>query len=315
MTSSGSSAVEGATEIKAQRRLDAMSNWGRWGENDQAGAANTVDAAAVARGVAAIRTHRVVSLGAEIGARSAPRIPAQPSPRHFMEIWDPPPPGAPADAHPFAVDTTLIATHGTTTHVDALCHVWVGDQLYNGFDRHRVGHAGAAVLGMEQMPAIVTRGVLLDVASLRGVDHLADDTVVTAEDLAACADAAQVELQPGDAVLVRTGWPRMWAEDRRRYQRTQPGVGASAGLYLAERDVCLVGADNSGVQPKLPPGVYNAPRHDLHIPLLRNLGIYLLEMLDLEQLAVAGASTFFFCLAPLRISGGTGSPVNPTAVL
>jgi kynurenine formamidase len=124
---------------------------------------------------------------------------------------------------------------------------------------------------------------------------------------------------PGDAVLVHTGWPTMYAEDPAAYGTRQPGLGASAALYLAERDVALVGSDNTAVEAWCghDDKALADPRwghSQIHIPFLRNLGIYLLEKLDLAALANDGVASFLFALAPLNIVGGTGSPVNPIAV-
>ena len=116
---------------------------------------------------------------------------------------------------------------------------------------------------------------------------------------------------PATAVLVRTGWSAVWAEDAERYGRTSPGLGTEAATLLAQCDVVLVGADTIAVEAiPFAPGT-NAPVHQL---LLGAYGIHLLELLDLEALARDRVSEFLFALAPLRIAGGTGSPVNPIAV-
>jgi kynurenine formamidase len=217
----------------------------------------------------------------------------------------------------FAVDTVLVATHGTTTHLDALCHVWEDGTLYNGFPAADIRHDGALTLGIENLDGLVTRGVLLDVARLRGVATLAPTDLITDDDVRLCEAQGGFQIESGDAVLIHTGWPATYTTDKRAYARSQPGVGASAGLYLADRDISLLGADNSAVQPyygRNPADDVRAAISDLHLPYLRNLGIYLLEMLDLSTLARDRVDQFLFCLAPLKVTGGTGSPVNPIAV-
>jgi kynurenine formamidase len=182
-----------------------------------------------------------------------------------------------------------------------------------------VRSSGARRLGIEKLGPIVTRGILLDVAGHLGVDRLGPDDLVTEAEIVGCLGQLEVEVLPGDAVLVRTGWSMVYPEDPEAYGRRQPGLGASAALYLARHDVAVVGSDNAAVEAWC--GHDETARSDsrwghsqIHIPFLRNLGIYLLEKLDLTELASDGVTSFLFALAPLSIVGGTGSPVNPIAV-
>lgn len=318
-----------ATELAAADELAAKSNWGRWGADDQKGALNLVDEHAVKRGACMIVDGKVQHLGQVIRETKVPMMGGRPAPQHFMSFdggdfaagFRSSP--AVGDDRKFAEDSLFIAVHGVTTHLDALCHMWAGDEMYNGFPGDLVRSYGAAKLGVERFPGVATRGVMLDVAGLLGVRHLPGDFLITADHVRGCLDRQESEILPGDAVLIRTGWPQVYSQDPERYEGLQPGVGASAGLFLAERDICLLGADNVAVNPHNgfngfkntfiddPRAQY---RTDLHIPYLRNLGIYLLELLDLEGLAAAGVHEFQFQLAPLLIKGATGSPVNPLAV-
>jgi kynurenine formamidase len=312
-----------AVEEAALRELGAMSNWGRWGPDDERGTLNLVTPEVTQRAAGLVRTGRVYPLGNPIRPGAPAHGPA-PRPVHFMSMdggdWAITPDADTPDQKPVTDGLLLPGLHATMTHLDALCHMWTGDRLYNGFNERVVRSGGAQRLGIENVAGVVTRGLLLDVARLHGVEHLAGDDLVTAGDLERAAEAAGVAIEAGDAVLVRTGWRAVHARDPERYSILQPGLGPSAGLLLARRDVAMAGADNTAVQAwggfRNPvPGDPRAGLTDLlHIPFLRNLGIHLLEMLDLDALAADGVTEFMLCLAPLLIEGGTASPVNPLAV-
>jgi kynurenine formamidase len=272
----------------------------------------------VMRGLATVKRGHVYALGNHIGP-TAPASAGLPRPVHYMirDAGDAAIADNADDLEHYALDALFLnAIHETTTHIDALCHVWTDHKMYNGFSDRTIPSSGAQHLGIENVDGVVTRGLLLDIARFRGVDVLDADYLITVDDLANCADSCGVRVEAGDAVLIRTGWRSVYESDPRRYIQMQPGLGPSAGLYLAQREICLVGADNTAVQAW--GGGDNDPRAGLtdllHVPFLRNLGIYLLEMLNLESLAADRVSTFMFCLAPLLIDGGTTSPVNPLAV-
>jgi kynurenine formamidase len=158
----------------------------------------------------------------------------------------------------------------------------------------------------------MTRGVLIDVAASRGVEMLPDTYEITVADLQQALRRQNLTLQPGDAVLVHTGWGRLWGTDNARYSRSNPGLGVAAAEWLARQDPMLVGADNApiNVTPSPDPQLSN-PVHQ--IMLVVN-GIHLLENLKLDQVAASRAYEFAFVVQPLKIQGGTGSTVAPIAV-
>jgi kynurenine formamidase len=316
-------------ELAAAAELAERSNRGRWGPDDQRGALNLVDGDAMRRGASMVQDGRLYRLGQDIRESNVPMMAGRPSPQHFMSFdggdyaagyrWN----AAGGDDRRFAEDTVVIPVHGVTTHLDALCHMWSEDTMYNGFRGDAVRSYGATKLGIERFEGLVTRGVMIDMPALAGVDALPADFLVTADHIEAALQRQFVTVEPGDAVLVRTGWSETFKTDPERYGGLQPGIGASGGLILADRGICLLGADNVAVNPHNGfDGFANTSiedprtkyRYDLHIPFLRNLGIYLLELLDLAALARDEVYEFQFCLAPLMIKGGTGSPVNPIAV-
>jgi kynurenine formamidase len=317
-------------ELAASEELHRLSNWGRWGSSDERGAANLVDAEAVHRGIAAVRRGRVYGLDQALNGKESARLPFTPASLHYMASdggdamidagqSDQNSRYAAFPGQQSAEDGLVLSIHGNTTHIDGLAHVWSDGVMFNRFPCDEVRSSGAGRLGIEKLGPLVTRGILLDVAGHRGVECLAADDLVTEAELVACLHAAGLEVLPGDAVLIRTGWSAMYAHDPAAYGRQQPGLGASAGLYLARQDVALVGSDNVAVEAWC--GHDDAALSDrrwkhsqLHVPFLRNLGIYLLEKLDLAALAADHVTSFLFAVAPLRIVGGTGSPVNPVAV-
>lgn len=308
-----------ASEGEALAELRKLSNEGRWGAEDERGTLNLLTPEVVRRSAQLVKQGRVYPLGEVIGAPDSPRI--LEAPQHDMRIGRSPNFGDPVQSATDGVTFGFI--HGSVTHVDALCHVaGVDGKVYNGFDESVVDLTGANRVGIENVDGMVTRGVLLDLAGLRGVDHLPAEYVVGEEDIVEAAGAAGVEIETGDAVLLRTGFRSVFLEDFDRYRSRQPGIGASAALHLVRRDVCLIGADTIAVEAMnlVPDTLADDPRaaagmtNRLHPHLLRHIGLYLLELLNLDDLAAAGVTEFQFAMAPLMVQGGTGSPVNPLAI-
>jgi kynurenine formamidase len=171
---------------------------------------------------------------------------------------------------------------------------------------------GFTRLGVENVGALITRGVLIDVAAAKGVEMLPDAYEITPADLQQALARQKLALQPGDAVLIHTGWSRLWGKDNARYVKSDPGIGVAAAEWLAKQDPMLIGADNWSVEVSPnPDAALNLPIHQ--IMLVVN-GIHLLENMKLGELAAAGAHEFAFVVQPLKIQGGTGSTVAPIAI-
>lgn len=213
----------------------------------------------------------------------------------------------------------ILATAHSGAHIDALAHMTVGD------DDHWYGGATvAADLGdfgptrgdAEKLPAIFTRGLLLDVAGWRGVACLARGEPVTAADLEAVARAQGVTVGEWDVVLVRTGYMSLWPDTERMARHRMPGPDISAARWLAERGVVATGSDTETyeVQPAPDPG-HPANPQPVHTHLLIERGVYLMESLDLEGLAADRVHEFCFIALPLKIRGATGSMIDPAAVV
>jgi kynurenine formamidase len=285
-------------------------NWNRWGAEDERGALNHIDAAAVKRAAALVASGQVISLAQPLSART-PFPPHRAGMQHFMgrSGGDYAAGARRPGGFQFAEDTLLMPAH-IGTHIDALCHAWYGDQLYNGFPGAGTrGTSGAARCGIEKMGPFATRGVLLDVAAVRG-GPLLDGAAIGVADLVEAAKAARLEPEKGDVVLIRTGW----AERQTAVVSfdTEPGLDLAAALWLAERDVAIVGADNFAVEV-LP--FATGTVFPVHQRLIRDFGIPLLEGLVLKPLADTGRHSFLFAASPLPVVGGTGSPISPLAIL
>lgn len=205
----------------------------------------------------------------------------------------------------------------TGTHVDALCHVSVGGLLHGGIDAAEASRGGRfRELGVDRMAPVLCRGVLLDVARALGSDVLGPAHAITAHELEATCAHEGVSVQPGDAVLVRTGWPVGRYDDNRAYAGWEtgvPGPDESAARWLAQRQVRVTGSDTIAYE-WLAPGAGHS-RLPVHTILLFESGIHIVEVLALEELAAGGQHEFLFVMAPLKLVGATGSPVRPLAVV
>jgi kynurenine formamidase len=208
----------------------------------------------------------------------------------------------------------IICGEHTGTHIDALCHQSDALVLYGGVSIEDIQTSrGFTKCGVEEVPPIVSSGVLLDVAAMEGVESLEPGHVVTAEDLEACHEEQGVQIEPGDVVLVRTGNGHHW-ENAKRYL-AGPGMDAGASYWAADRGVVAVGADNAAWDA---PGLKDPELECMlpgHLILLARRGIYIIENLNLEELAAAGRHRFDFVCPPLKLVGATGSPVRPLALV
>lgn len=290
-------------------------SWGRWGSDDERGATNLLTADHVLQSLRTAATKgRLYPLAQPIRPNGTPRSDSGLSIHLMSQDAGDYATGAVApvgEGQSVAMDYLFLRLHGSATHVDALGHVWAGDQLYNGHASAGGGSAGLRRCAIDRLPGMITRGVLLDVAGRQNVPRLESSKEITVEDLEACLRDQGVDLKAGDAVLIRTGWPSMYSEDAERYVWEFPGIGLAAARWLAAHDVVLVGADTLGVEVRTRARPWDLP---VHLCLLHEHGVHMLELLDLERLAADNVHEFLFILAPLPIEGGTGSPVNPLAI-
>ena len=211
----------------------------------------------------------------------------------------------------------IIVTGGHVgTHVDALSHVSHDGVMYGGVDAAEAQVGGSfRELGAEHTPAFLRRGVLLDVAATLGVDVLAPGQGVGAAELQAALDRCGTDLRPGDVALVRTGWARHFGDAERYLSRADgvPGVTPDGGRWLVDAGVSATGSDTTAFE-QIPAGAGHSVLPVHRILLVEN-GIHIIEHLALEEASAAGLTEFTFVMAPLRIVGGTGSPVRPLAAV
>jgi kynurenine formamidase len=294
--------------------VDGHRNWGRWTDADQLGALNLLTPERVLRAAGLVREGRVISL-AHVIRRDLPVHPDRQGATHVLMVdGGDYAAGASLKGDARVADDYIAMPLATGTHLDALAHAWAGDFLYNGHPANSVRSRGAKFCGIENVVGIFTRGVIADVAGYRGEDSLPPSHCISANELA--GTLKETEVGPGDALLIRTGWldPGNVAKSGiRAIQQHQPGIGLEAAAWIADHDIALVGGDTFGIEVNPPEDATRSM--PVHIALLRECGIYMMELLQLDELAASGRPDFLLVVAPMRIRGGINSPVNPLAVL
>ena len=282
---------------------EGVSNWGRWGPDDQRGMLNILTAESVLKAVQLVKKGIVYNLAVPL-EKDGPQHPG------FYKTWlvtyfsD----GPNLDGSGIADDVLTMESH-SGTHMDALGHFWRDGKLWNGRSASEVSGSGLGWAAIHNVSAIVGRGVMLDIAAFKGVEHLGLGEVVTAEDMAACARAQGVEILPGDTLLLHTGWYKVFKRDRSLWEQGEPGSDQSCGPWLKEKDIVAIGADNTGVESTTRGAL------SLHVVALRDLGIHFLENINLDDLVRDKVYEFLFVGAPLRLIGATGGSMTPLALV
>jgi kynurenine formamidase len=279
-----------------------------WGAHDERGAANHMKPDTVLKGLRLVKEGKIYELGRVL----EPAMPTFGTRRFGLHTARS---SGPTGTNQLRGNEELVVTElgQVGTQFDALPHIAIGDLLYNCVKTDEVAtRSGFTKLGVEQVGGIVTRGVLLDVAAVKGVEMLEGGYEITVADLEEAVKRQGVTLGAGDAVLIHTGWGKLWMKDNAKYNSGQPGIGVAAGEWLAKANPILVGADNWGIEVRPPPDKDLAfPVHQL---LVTTYGIFLLENLDLDTLARDKVGEFALVVLPLKIKGGTGSTVAPIAM-
>ncbi len=216
-----------------------------------------------------------------------------------------------APAFDFSMDLIQGSPH-VGSHFDAPAHIQVHGRVFGGRRAAEVyDDFGWQANGIETVPPVLTRGVLLDVPALLGVERLPDLFEITVEHVEGCLARQGIELRSGDAVLVRTGKMADYHGDGSAYFASGPGVGVDAALWLHDRGIAILGSDTSATEPVPFPD----PERTVHRALLVERGVFLVEILRLDELAAAEAYESLFVCLPLKFRGGTGSWVRPVAVV
>lgn len=280
-------------------------NWGRWGEDDQRGTANLITGDVTRAALTLPRTGEVLTLGTEVGPGS-PVFPNRDRTVHIVRYMDGRPTG-------YADDQLILNTH-SSTHLDALSHNFLNGTMYNGGTvAETVSSFGVTRNSVEHVGGLVTRGVLLDIAGHRGVDSMEAGEVIHATELDVCSEAQGVEFRSGDIVLVRTGWMRWLTVDRARFDSGEPGMSVDVAPWFHEHGIVALGADTGAVD--VLPAEPDVRPYGLHPRIIHEQGGYLIEYLHLDELATRRRYEFLLVIAPLRVTGGCGSPINPVVVL
>lgn len=300
-----------------------LNNWGKWGADDQVGTLNYVQPEDIVRAASMIRTGKVFALGLALnsgtqqtgfvcgfsdsirtslttGVKKAEQANDTMALRYARSIID----------MPLQVGT----------HWDALGHLSVGERMYNGYDVAQAGPQGLGKLGIEHTrQKMVGRGVLLDIARCKGVEYLEDGYGISNDDLNHCAKEENVEIRRGDFVIIRTGQMERylkegrWSADRRK---DTPGLKFETCYWCHEKQIAAVSADTSSVEVR--PNEINNVMQPWHWVVIPAMGLTVGDMFFVKDLAddcdADGTYEFFFCAPPLRITGGSGSPVNPQAI-
>ncbi len=294
--------------------FERVSNWGRWGDDDERGALNYLTPERVAAAAELVQSGGTVSLSRPLNTEPEPDNP-EPADHHMTML------GAQdhRDGVAFAKDYIGVDYHNDThSHLDAFCHVSYDGSLYNGRPADSVSADGAAVETVEVLKdGLVGRGVLLDVPRTRGVRWLEPGDSVLPGDLEAAERRADVTAREGDVLLVRTGHATRLDElGPWDVASSKAGLHPSCAEFLSERRIAALGSDgNNDTAPSVTEGV----GFPIHVLALTAMGVHLLDYLHLDELAGACEEAdrwdFLFVGAPLRVRGGTGSPLNPIAVL
>lgn len=298
------------TSADIDRLVKEVSNWGRWGKDDQLGTLNLITAEKRQQAAKLVRRGVSVSLARNVEKSAAPDNP-RPFEHEMLAFGK-------GSTGSWAMDNYSVSYHGLAhTHMDSLCHLFYQGKMYNGFSRDQVVESGAVQLGIQNIKqGIFTRGILIDIPLLRGERFLEPGSPILPSELTAWEERAGVKVSSGDVIFIRTGrWARRdlvgpWDASTDGLA----GLHASCAKWLRERDIAMLGSDAaSDVIPSRIPGV----SHPIHVLTLHAMGVHIFDNCDLKELARVAAEfeqwEFLLTASPLAVDGGTGSPLNPIA--
>ncbi|HVO46810.1 MAG TPA: cyclase family protein [Steroidobacteraceae bacterium] len=295
---------------------ERLSNWGRWGKDDERGTTNFITPERLVAAARLIRTGKVFDLGIPFGA-DGPQSGAGGRINPILLVSETGQDQEFPGAFHYADDYIFMPLQAASQW-DSLAHVHYDGKLYNGFPASSIGPRGARHCGIDkQGKGIAGRGVLLDIPRHLDRKWLEMGEVITPEQLDACATAAGIEFRSGDILCIRTGWRRKFLEERNptEWMKGEPGIGLASCEWLAKREIAVVCCDNIAVEAL--PGEVADEVLPVHMVLLRDMGMTLGEILDFEELAADcaadGVYEFFFCGPPIKFTRALGSPINPLA--
>jgi kynurenine formamidase len=280
----------------------------KWGAADERGSGNHMRPQAVLNAAKLIKTGEVIELGhvIEVG------MPMQSTRRFEMFTKRT---GEYLGSNRRGSNEELVVSEigQVGTQFDGFAHQTHEDSLYNCFKLGEIAtRDGFKKLGIQNVGALMTRGVMIDIAGYKGVDMLDGGYEVTVADLEGALKKQNLTLQAGDAVIINTGWGKLWNKDNARYTKSHPGIGVKAGEWIIAKDPMLMGADNTSVEVAPPADpLLSGPIHQMALVIY---GVHLLEHLKLDELSAKGVHEFAFIMQPMKLKGATGSSVAPIAV-
>jgi len=280
----------------------------KWGAGDERGAANHMKPQTVLNAAKLIKTGEVIELSYPLNAQ----MPLAAGRVYDMQVKR----TAVSDLanKRNGNEELIIAEMGQVgTQFDGFAHQTHNNVHYNCFKTEDiVTRSGFTKLGIEKVGMLMTRGVLIDIAGFKGVPMLGDTYEITVEDLDGAIKKQNLTFQPGDAIIIHTGWGKLWNTEPGRYARGNPGIGVKAAEFLIAKDPILLGADTAPVEVNPNPDkLISLPLHQIALVVY---GVHLLENLKLDELAAKNVSEFAFVMQPLKLQGATGSTVAPAAI-
>jgi kynurenine formamidase len=278
-----------------------------WGAGDQRGSANMMNPSSILKAIRLVKTGEMFELGEVL--TNNPDVSYINRGRQFSIYTKPTIPKAGTRAASEELVITELGQIGT--QIDGFAHQMHGDSFYNCFKFEDIAsRTGYSKLGIENVGTLISRGVLIDIAALKEVEMVDQDYMISASDLQQALTKQAVTLQPGDAVIINTGWGKNRGQNNSIYGTNTPGIGAEAGVWLVEQQPILVGADTCCVEFRSEEN----RRLDVHSMMLIEHGIYMIENMELQALSSAKAYEFLFIVQPLKLKGATGSAVAPIAI-
>lgn len=308
--SAGAQQPPAMTSDDVERLVKELSNWGRWGKDDQLGTLNLITPEKRQEAAKLVQRGVSVSLARHAETEEAPDNP-RPFGHTMLAIGK-------GSIGQWAMDNYSVSYHGLAhTHMDSLCHLFHNGKMYNGFSRDEVLESGTRKLGIQNVKGgIFTRGILIDIPRLRGVRFLEPGSPILPSELTAWEKRAGIKVRSGDVIFIRTGrWARRdllgpWDAGNEGLA----GLHASCGPWLKSRDIAMLGSDAAA--DVIPSGI-SGISHPIHVLTLHAMGIHIFDNCDLEEIARVAAEfeqwEFLLTASPLPVKGGTGSPLNPIA--
>jgi len=278
-----------------------------WGPGDQRGSANRMNSTSIVKALQLVKTGEMFELGEVL---STDPNESYINRGRVFNIYTKQ--SIPVAGKRVSSEELVIAELGQIgTQIDGFAHQMYGDSFYNCFKFDEIAsRTGYSKLGIENVGTLISRGVLIDIAALKDVNMLDQDYMITKADLQQALAMQKVVLEPGDAIIINTGWGKHRGKNNALYGSNTPGIGTEAGAWLVGQQPILVGADTCCIEFR---SAKNR-RLDVHSMMLIEHGIYLVENMKLDAIAAASVYEFLFIVQPLKIKGATGSTVAPVAI-